>query len=251
MSHHVDISIIVSVKDEEESIPLLAGEIDAAMEKTTFLWECLWVDDGSTDRTLSEIKQLHEANPHHQYLSLTRNFGQSAAMAAGFANTSGSMFVTLDGDGQNDPSDIPPLINRLISDKADMVNGRRKKREDSIVRKISSRIANGFRNRMTKENVKDVGCSLRAIRKECVQQVPVFKGMHRFLPTLIRMGGYNRIVELPVNHRPRERGKTKYGIQNRLWVGLADTFAVRWMQHRLVFPKVKENSRNANKEEMP
>ena len=240
----MDISIIVPVKNEEQSIAILASEMDAVMEKTNFIWECIWVDDGSTDQTLTELKDLHQSNPHHQYISLTQNFGQSAAMAAGFLNARGSILVTLDGDGQNDPSDIPPLVNRLISDKADMVSGRRRRREDSVVRKISSRIANGFRNWMTKENVSDVGCSLRAIRKECVEKVPVFKGMHRFLPTLIRISGYHHIVEVAVNHRPRERGKTKYGIQNRLWVGLVDTFAVRWMQNRMVFPKVKEDSRN-------
>ena len=235
----VEISVIVPVKDEVENILILAGEIESAMEKTSFLWECVWVDDGSTDDTLDEIKRLHNRNPRHQFVSLTQNFGQSAAMAVGFKHAAGDILVTLDGDGQNDPADIPLLVNRLISDKADMVNGRRRKREDSMVRKISSRVANGFRNRMTKENVSDVGCSLRAMRKECIEQVPVFKGMHRFLPTLIRMAGYGKIVEVPVNHRPRERGKTKYGIQNRLWVGLGDTFAVRWMQNRMVFPKVK------------
>ena len=239
----VDISIVVPVKDEVENISILGGEIDAIMEKTNFLWECLWVDDGSTDGTLDEIRQLKSRNSHHQFISLTQNFGQSAAMAAGFQHAAGSILVTLDGDGQNDPADIPFLVNRLYAEKADMVNGMRRKREDSVVRKMSSKIANGFRNRITKENVTDVGCSIRAIRKECVEQVPVFKGMHRFLPTLIRMAGYQKIIEVPVNHRPRKRGKTKYGIQNRLWVGLGDTFAVRWMQNRMVYPKIKEDSR--------
>jgi len=125
-----------------------------------------------------------------------------------------------------------------------MVNGWRKTRMDSSVRKASSLIANAFRNKMTKDNIKDVGCSIRAFRRECVDNVILFKGMHRFLPTLIRISGYPKIVEMPVNHRPRRFGETKYGIQNRLWVGLADTFAVLWMKHRMAFPKIKEKSRN-------
>jgi dolichol-phosphate mannosyltransferase len=239
-----DISVIVPVKDEEENISILAGEIDAAMAKLNFSWECLWVDDGSTDDTLVKIKEIGKTNPRHRYLSLERNFGQSAAMAAGFKYAHGPILVTLDGDGQNDPADIPMLVNRLISERADMVNGRRKKREDSMIRKLSSRIGNGFRNWATGENVRDVGCSLRAFRRPCVEDVTVFKGMHRFLPTLVRIAGYGRIIEIPVNHRPRERGKTKYGIGNRLWVGLADTLAVRWMQARMVFPKIKEDILN-------
>jgi glycosyltransferase involved in cell wall biosynthesis len=237
-----DVSIIVPVKDEEKNILILAEEINAAMKKTNLSWECVWVDDGSTDDSLSQIKSLNQADPRHRWVSLAQNFGQSAAMAAGFANALGRILVTLDGDGQNDPADIPALVNRLISDGADMVNGWRKTREDSFIRKISSKIANGFRNRITRENIRDVGCSLRAFRRECVDRVPVFKGMHRFLPTLIRIAGFDKILEMPVNHRPRKLGKTKYGIHNRLWVGLADTVAVYWMQRRMVFPVIKNKS---------
>lgn len=237
-----DVSIIVPVKNEAENISILANEIHGAMEKTKFSWECVWVDDGSADATLAEIKRLNDADSRHRFLSLTRNFGQSAAMAAGFKNAYGDILVTLDGDGQNDPEDIPAMVNRLIADRADMVNGRRKNRKDTLVRKISSRIANAYRNKMTGESVTDVGCSLRAIRRECIEHITVFKGMHRFIPTLIRMGGYGKIVEVPVNHRPRKLGQTKYGIHNRLWVGIADTFAVKWMQSRLVFPDIKEKS---------
>jgi glycosyltransferase involved in cell wall biosynthesis len=214
------------------------------MQKEAWLWECLWIDDGSTDNSLSELKDLNKEYPHHKYISLTTNFGQSAAMFTGFRNSSGKILVTIDGDGQNDPNDIPKLINRLINDNADMANGWRKTRMDSSIRKASSFVANAFRNKMTKEKVKDVGCSIRAFRRECVDNIILFKGMHRFLPTLIRISGYSKIVEMPVNHRPRKFGETKYGIQNRLWVGIADTFAVLWMKHRMAFPKIKEKSRN-------
>jgi hypothetical protein len=120
----------------------------------------------------------------------------------------------------------------------DVMNGVRAKRQDSWVRKLSSRIGNGFRNAVTREQVRDVGCSIRAFRRECAEGLVVFRGLHRYLPTLFRLRGF-RIAEMPVNHRPRVRGKTKYGISNRLWVGLGDTLAVRWMQSRLVWPRVK------------
>ena len=234
----MDITIIIPVKDEEESIGKLAHEVSGTMAETPFSWECLWIDDGSTDETEKQLEKICQ-DGHHRFLSLDKNYGQSAAMAVGFKNTTADILVTLDGDGQNDPKDIPALVNRLINQKADVVNGWRKNREDSFVRKISSRIGNGFRNKLTHDNVRDVGCSIRAFRRACVDQIPVFKGMHRFLPTLMRIRGYANIIEIPVNHRPRERGQTKYGIHNRLWVGLADTFVVYWMQRRMVFPKVK------------
>ncbi|OPY67421.1 MAG: Undecaprenyl-phosphate 4-deoxy-4-formamido-L-arabinose transferase [Syntrophorhabdus sp. PtaU1.Bin002] len=160
----------------------------------------------------------------------------------GFQNTVGDIIATLDGDGQNDPADIPRLITLLQEHNADMVNGVRSKRNDSFVRKISSRIANGFRNWVTGDNITDVGCALRVFRSRCVKRIPVFKGMHRFFPTLVRIQGFSRIIESPVNHRPRTRGKTKYGIQNRLWVGLADLGAVKWMQSRLVFPEIQSQT---------
>ena len=235
----IDVSIIIPVKDESENVPILADEVSKAMTQTQFSWECLWVDDGSTDTTLTEIIKVCEKDTRQRYISLTKNFGQSAAMAMGFKRALGRILVTLDGDGQNDPADIPMLVNQLINQRADMVNGWRKNRADTVLRKISSRIGNGFRNKLTKENVRDVGCSIRAINSECVAEIPVFKGMHRFIPTLVRISGFKNIIEVPVNHRPRERGKTKYGIQNRLWVGLADTLAVCWMQSRMVFPKVR------------
>ncbi|MFO7962697.1 MAG: glycosyltransferase family 2 protein [Desulfobacterales bacterium] len=237
-----DVSIIIPVKNEADNIAVLAEEIAAVMKNSGFSWENVWVDDGSTDATLSEIKRLHATDSRHRFLSLSTNFGQSAAMMAGFRVAAGDIFVTIDGDGQNDPEDIPMVVNRLITEKADMINGCRKIRQDSPIRKISSKIANAFRNRMTGEHVTDVGCSLRAFRRECVDQIVLFKGMHRFIPTLVRICGYTHILEVPVKHRPRNFGLTKYGIGNRLWVGLADTFAVRWMQRRLVFPKVKEKS---------
>jgi glycosyltransferase involved in cell wall biosynthesis len=218
------------------------------MENVTLPWECIWIDDGSTDTTVGELKKLSACDARHRLVILARNFGQSAALSVGFQNATGDILVTLDGDGQNDPADIPRLIEKLQKHGADMVNGVRQKRHDSFIRKISSRIANNFRDWVTGDSVTDVGCSVRVFKRECVKGIPVFKGMHRFLPTLVRMQGYTHIMESLVNHRPRVRGKTKYGIQNRLWVGLADLAAVKWMQSRLVFPEVQSMTSTTRRE---
>lgn len=240
-----EVSIIVPVKDEEENIVILANELNAAMSNISLSWECVWIDDGSTDTTATELKKLHEKDSRHRFVLLARNFGQSAALSVGFQNALGDIIATLDGDGQNDPADIPRLIEIMQRHNVDMVNGVRQKRHDTLVRKISSRVANNFRNWVTGDKVTDVGCSVRVFRSKCVDRIPVFKGMHRFFPTLVKIQGFPRIMESPVNHRPRMRGKTKYGIQNRLWVGLADLAAVKWMQGRLVFPEIKSRSSTA------
>jgi len=246
----LDLSIIIPVKDEEKNIAGLAKEVGMVMDAAPWSWECLWLDDGSTDNTLSELQQINAEDPHHQFIALSYNYGQSAALYTGFGCARGEILVTLDGDGQNDPSDIPALIKRLLEDDADMVNGFRQKRRDTFIRKVSSRIGNAFRNWVTKEQVQDVGCSLRVFRHRCVENIPVFKGMHRFLPTLVRIGGCSTILEMPVNHRPREYGHTKYGIHNRLWIGLMDTLAVRWMQTRMVYPEVKTSSLSKGREDV-
>jgi len=239
---NLDLSIIVPVKDEAENVMNLAEELETAMASVSYSWECIWVDDGSTDDTLGQLKELNQRRPQHQYIVLSRTYGQAAALYTGFCSAQGRLLATLDGDGQNDPEDLPILINRLVQDGLDMVQGVRQKRKDTFVRKASSRIANAFRNSFTGENITDVGCSLRVFRHVCVTHLPVFKGLHRFLPTLIRNQGYSKIIEIPVRHRPRKYGCTKYGIHNRLWVGLMDTFAVRWMQTRMVRAEVKSTS---------
>jgi dolichol-phosphate mannosyltransferase len=230
----LDVSLVVPVKDEADNVAPLAAEIGAAMESSSRSWECVWVDDGSRDGTGDALDRICAQDPRHRVLHLARNFGQSAAMAAGFASARGKLFVTLDGDGQNDPRDVPGMIALLVDRDVDVVNGWREVREDDLVRRLSSRVANGFRNWLTGEHVRDVGCSLRVLRREAVRHLFVFRGMHRFLPTLARLNGAARLLEVPVHHRPRTRGKTKYGVNNRLWVGLADTFAVRWLERRAV-----------------
>jgi dolichol-phosphate mannosyltransferase len=225
------VSIIIPVKDEAAGIQRLAEEVSAVMDRENLEWEAIWVDDGSTDASLRAIKRLNEQDPRHRYLSFKKNAGQSAGLWAGFQSARGDIIATIDGDGQNDPADIPRLAAIISAGEADMVNGYREKRSDNWIRKAASRIANSFRNRMTGKTVRDVGCSTRAFRSECADCLPQFKGMHRFLPTLVRMQGY-RLQEVPVNHRKREHGRTKYTINNRLWVGLFDTFGVFWLKHR-------------------
>jgi glycosyltransferase involved in cell wall biosynthesis len=244
-----EVSIIIPVKDEEETVDILANEINSAMNNGSFSWECVWIDDGSTDTTAEKLKKLNNRDSRHRFVLLALNFGQSAALSVGFQSALGSIIATLDGDGQNDPADIPLLIEMLRKQGADMVNGVRQKRHDTFVRKISSKIANSFRNWVTGDKVTDVGCSVRVFRSKCVDGIPLFKGMHRFFPTLVKMRGFAHTVESPVNHRPRMGGKTKYGIQNRLWVGLADLAAVKWMQSRLVFPELQSRSSTTGSKE--
>lgn len=238
----LDLTIIIPVNNEEQNIAQLSNEIESAIQPLSYSWECIWVDDGSTDNTPSELRRINKRDSHHQFISLSKNYGQSAALNVGFCHARGKILATLDGDCQNDPNDIPFLINYLLKNNVDMVNGVRQERKDTFLRKVSSRIANSFRNWVTKENVKDVGCSLRVLRHCCVHNIVPFKGMHRFLPTLVRIGGYPRVVEIPVRHRPRRHGRTHYGIHNRLWIGILDTLVVRWMWHRKVSADIKSTS---------
>lgn len=225
------LSVVIPIKDEAENIELVAEQLNTALSSQLWSWECVWIDDGSTDGSLAILQRLTEKDSRHRYLSFDTNTGQSAAFLAGFKKAKGSLIATMDGDGQNDPADIPRLVAEMQSGEMDMINGYRARRKDNIVRKISSRIANAFRNRMTGKTVSDVGCSTRVFKRECVECLPHFKGLHRFLPTLVAMQGFS-LGEIPVNHRPRVKGKTKYSINNRLWVGLLDTFGVLWLQKR-------------------
>ncbi|HEX7184584.1 MAG TPA: glycosyltransferase family 2 protein [Thermoanaerobaculia bacterium] len=226
-----EVSLVIPVYNEEENLPVLDGEIRQAMETAGRSYEVLYVDDGSTDGSLEVLRVLARQDARVRIVRQRRNSGQSAALDAGFRHARGGIVVTLDADLQNDPADIPRLLEKI--GQFDVVSGVRARRRDSWVRRVSSRIANGVRNRVTHESVTDVGCTLRACRAEYLRRIPVFDGMHRFLPTLLRMAGA-RVTEVPVNHRPRLHGQPKYGIGNRLWRGLADLYGVRWMQTRWI-----------------
>jgi glycosyltransferase involved in cell wall biosynthesis len=228
------LSIVVPLFNEEENLPPLEAEIAAALAPLGGDHEILYVDDGSTDGSFAALERLAAANPRIRLLRHAKNAGQSAALAAGFRAARGAIVVTLDADLQNDPADIPRLLAKL-DEGYDAVSGVRRDRRDSWTRRISSKIANGVRNWATDESVTDVGCSLKAYRREFLRDLPMFSGMHRFLPTLVRWNGA-RLAELDVHHRPRLHGVAKYGIGNRLFRALADLRAVRWMRSRWIPP---------------
>jgi len=245
----VGLSIVIPAYNEADSVTKLADEIDRTMEESRVTWECLWVDDGSDDETPKRLHALHRRDPrHHQYLRLRVRCGQSGALIAGFQAARGDVIATLDADLQNDPAELPRLTAMLERGRADMVTGVRVQRRDGWVRRVSSRVANGFRNWITHDRIRDVGCSLRVFYRDTVDGLPAFRGMHRFLPTLVKMNGY-RVIEVPVNHRPRAYGVTKYGVNNRLWRGIADCLAVRWLQARWVSPRVAETTLDHREQE--
>ncbi|MFL6195627.1 MAG: glycosyltransferase family 2 protein [Thermoanaerobaculia bacterium] len=232
-----EISAVIPVYNEEENLPVLAAELRGALAGLGRPYEVIYVDDGSTDGSTEVLRRIAREDPTVRVIRQRRNAGQSAALDAGVRFARGGIVVTLDADLQNDPADIPRMLE--LMDRYDVVSGVRAKRQDTWVRKASSRIANRVRNRVTHDQVTDVGCTLRASRTEYLRRIPMFTGMHRFLPTLLKMAGA-RTTEIPVNHRPRLHGQPKYGIGNRLWRALADLFAVRWMQKRWIDRQLSE-----------
>lgn len=233
------VSVVIPVFDEEESLETLHRELDAALARVAGGVEIVFVDDGSRDRSLDRLRAIAARDVRVRVVELDGNQGQSAAFVAGFAAARGEITVTLDADLQNDPADIPRLLDALDAAGADVVNGVRARRHDSWLRRVSSRVANGVRNRVTHDHVTDVGCSLRAMRTEPLRRIRPFRNMHRFLPTLLRLEGATRVVEISVSHRPRRHGISKYGIGNRLWVGIADLYGVRWLQARHLAVRVR------------
>jgi dolichol-phosphate mannosyltransferase len=228
------VSVIVPVYNEEENVPILQAELRAALKAIDH--ELIFVDDGSADHSVEQI----EVAPNVRVVRFEKNAGQSAAMYAGLRAARGAILVLIDGDLQNDPADIPKLIGE-ISRGADLVCGYRALRRDTRVKRITSQIANAVRSRYTKDGVRDTGCTLKAMRRECVSALIPFKGMHRFIPALIKNAGY-RLVEISVNHRPRRFGQTKYGLGNRAVRATTDMFGVRWLLSRRLNYKICEES---------
>jgi dolichol-phosphate mannosyltransferase len=238
MTHTTDspaVSVIVPVYNEEENVPILQAELRAALRGVDH--ELIFVDDGSADQTVERIEPASNV----RLLRFEKNAGQSAAMYAGLQAARGAILVLIDGDLQNDPADIPKLVDE-ISRGADLVCGYRALRRDTRVKRLTSRIANAVRSRYTKDGVRDTGCTLKAMRRECVSALIPFRGMHRFIPALIKDAGY-RLVEIPVNHRPRRFGETKYGLGNRAVRATTDMFGVRWLLSRRLNYKIREENR--------
>jgi glycosyltransferase involved in cell wall biosynthesis len=228
-----DVSVVVPFYNEEQSLPALVREIRAAMDPLPLTYEVVLVDDGSTDGGRELLRQLQAHDARLRVARMPQNRGQSAALAAGFRLARGERVVTLDADLQNDPADIPLLLDSL--DGVAVVSGVRRNRRDDWLRKVSSRLANGVRRRALRDGTTDVGCSLKAYRAEYLRKIPMFNGFHRFLPALIQMAG-GSLREVDVAHRPRVHGTSKYGVHNRLWRGVADLAGVRWMRRRWVDP---------------
>jgi len=235
---NLSLSLVIPVYNEAGNIRPLAEQLRAALGGWPGECEILFVDDGSTDATLVELKRVQETDPQVRIAHFRRNLGQTAAMAAGFRLARGRAVVTLDGDLQNDPAEIPRLVGMLKD--WDCVCGIRARRHDSWWKRLSSRIGNGFRNWATGDNIVDTGCTLKAFRRECLEGLELYRGLHRFLPTLLKMRGW-RVTQVPVSHRPRVRGETKYGTWGRMVKGLSDVWAVRWMKkNRIDYAPVME-----------
>lgn len=230
-------SVIIPIKDEEENISSLIEELEPIMEQLGKPWELICIDDGSTDQSRAILYKLCQQKPYMRVLTFTQNYGQTSAFAAGFKTALGQIIITMDGDGQNDPTDIPKLTAAIID--ADMVIGWRVNRKDPWQKRFVSRIANYIRSRVCCDGMHDTGCSLKVYRKEALEKIKLFDGMHRFLPALFKIENL-RIKEIPVNHRERTKGVTKYHFFNRSLKPLIDLFVVRWMRSHYLDYQVKE-----------
>jgi len=233
MTDSLAVSVIVPLFNEEENMSILQSELRAALAGVDH--EIIFVDDGSIDRTAERVEKA----PNVRVIRFAKNGGQSAAIYAGLQAANGAVAVLIDGDLQNDPVDIPRLLAE-ISRGADLVCGYRARRKDTLVKRLTSWIANAVRSRYTKDGVRDTGCTLKAMRRECVSALVPFKGMHRFIPALIKAAGY-RLVEIPVAHRPRRFGQSKYGLGNRALRATIDMFGVRWLLSRRLNYKIRES----------
>jgi glycosyltransferase involved in cell wall biosynthesis len=232
-----DLSILLPVFDEVESLPRLVEELAGVLDRVGRTYEIVLVDDGSRDGSGAWIADLARRDSHVRGVMLERNVGQSDALAAGLRHARGAILITMDADGQNDPAGIPALLDALHD--ADVASGVRTPRADGFVRRVSSGIANSVRRAVLGDTITDIGCSLKAYRREVVEGLPLFVGAHRFLPALCQFRGA-RVVEAPVPHRPRLRGRSKYGVGNRLFRGIRDLLGVRWLKARMLRHRIRE-----------
>lgn len=238
------VSVVIPVKDERDNLTPLTEQILKVLgsqeESRTAPFEIWYIDDGSTDGSGPLLDKLAAQHPEVHVLHFDRNYGQTSAFDAGFQQAQGALVVTMDADLQYDPADIPTLIP--LAAQYDLVCGWRKDRHDSLVRKLSSRIAYMVRTSVTGDRIHDTGCSLKVFRRAVTERLHLFEGMHRFFPALARMHGF-RVTEVPVRHFPRVHGRSKYGIRNRLFRGLYDLLAVRWMMGRALRYRFRQGNR--------
>ncbi len=232
------LSVVIPFYNEEENVSPLLDELIPFLRSLKDPFEVICIDDGSVDNTLFELKKKKSEYPEIRILVHKKNYGQSAAYATGFMKAKGEIIITMDGDMQYFPQDIEVLLERIKD--ADAVCGIRRKRKDNVLRKIPSKIGNFLRNLLFKDNIKDMGCTYRAIKRDVLKDLPFFNGMHRFIPTLLKLQGY-KVVECEVRHRKRIYGKSKYGIWNRMFVYLFDCIGILWWKKRaLPKERIKE-----------
>lgn len=236
----IELSVVIPVCNEEENLPLLWPELRSVLDAERLDFEVVFVDDGSRDRSAEIIRGMRDNDPRVRLVRLKANAGETAATDAGFHAARGRLIVTMDADLQNDPRDLPGLLRHL--DRWDAATGWRVNRRDgdSIVRRLSSRIANRVRNWLSDDVIQDSGCTFRAFRRECLRGLVLYRGFHRFIPTLLKMRGF-RVVEVPVRNRPRRFGQSKYGVLNRVSVATADLLVVRWMKSRALHYEIAED----------
>jgi len=233
----IELSVVVPVYNEAESLPLLVPQLVEVLNRLRRRYEIIVVDDKSSDGSREVLKGMVGLYPSLCLLFLDRNYGLSTALVAGMRQARGGWIATIDSDLQMDPADLPRLLNALNS--SDMATGWRQERKDTLMKRLSSKIANAVRNWLSADIVNDSACTFRVFRRECVQEIPVFSGMHRFLPTLVKMEGY-RVIEIPITHHPRRFGKSKFNIRNRIWRSFIDLLGVRWMKSRQIQYEIEE-----------
>lgn len=242
--YHGRLSVVVPVHNEADNIVPLIREIVAALSGNTD-FEIIYVNDGSTDNTQAVLERMKQEVAQLRVIRHRRACGQSQAVTTGVRAARHEWIATLDGDGQNDPADLPALLAALVASgqpaNLELLAGWRTKRNDTFIRRLSSKIANGVRSRMLKDCTPDTGCGLKVFARETFLRLPNFDHIHRFLPALVLRGG-GAVVSVPVNHRSRERGVSKYGLHNRLWVGIVDLFGVAWLQRRVRLPVIEPES---------
>ncbi|MDP3766292.1 MAG: glycosyltransferase family 2 protein [Nanoarchaeota archaeon] len=229
MAKGVELSVVIPAYNEQENVELVYRKLKPVLNKLKKRFEIIYVDDGSTDNTFGILKRLHERDSSVKVIKFRKNFGQTAAFDAGFKQASGSIIITMDADLQNDPEDVPKLIDKL-DEGFDVVCGWRINRKDPLMKRLASIISNALRHLITEDRIHDSGCSLKAYRKECFKDLDLYGEMHRYIPSILSWNGF-KITEIPVRHNPRKFGKTKYNY-TRLLKGFLDLIIVKfWMQY--------------------
>lgn len=237
-----DLSVVIPVQNEEENIRLLIDEVRQSLDGVLD-YELIYVNDGSTDSTLEILEDYRSGFPLLRIFSHQTGAGQSTAVRTGIIHAKSPVIATLDGDGQNDPADIPALYQALIAN-ADtgvvLVNGYRKERKDTFIKRISSKLANGIRGWLLDDDTPDTGCGLKVFSRQAYLEIPFFDHLHRFLPAMMINGG-GKVMSVEVNHRERQLGSSHYGFFDRLWVGIFDLMGVIWLKSRTTHPVVSED----------